>query len=93
MTTRLSTTKPTIIPIATAPPVSNPPSLDVAFAVTLLSVVDFAVGFCVGKEGTGEEVLLDELLGGAGGDVGEGEEDEGTEGGGDDNVVAGGGGD
>lgn len=57
---------------------------DVAFAVTLASVVDFAVGFCVGIAGEVEGVGVDELLrGGAGGETAGGEEDEGTEGGGD----------
>lgn len=65
---------------------------DVAFAVTLASVVDFAVGFCVGitgeVEGVGVDEFpggagVDELRGGAGGETAGGEEDEGTEGGGD----------
>lgn len=92
MTTRLSTTSPTITPIATAPPVFSPPP-DEPLAVTLLSVVDFGVGFCDGIAGKGaEEAGVVELLGGAGGDVGgDVEVDEGTEGGGGDtNVLSGG---
>lgn len=54
-----------------------------AFAVTLASVVDFAVGFCAGIAGKVEGVGVDELPGGAGGETAGGEEDEGTEGGGD----------
>lgn len=51
-----------------------------AFAVTLASVVDFAVGFCAGIAGKVEGVGVDEL---PGGETAGGEEDEGTEGGGD----------
>lgn len=57
-------------------------SVDVEFADIFVPLVDLAVGFCVGREGNGDEVGLpaaDELLGG-GGD-GRGEEGEGTEGG------------
>lgn len=49
----------------------------------MASVVDFAVGFCVGTVGKTEGVGVDELLGGAGGETAGGEDDEGTEGGGD----------
>lgn len=58
-------------------------SVVVEFADIFVPLVDLAVGFCVGREGNGDEVGLpaaDELPGGEGGD-GRGEEDEGTEGG------------
>lgn len=89
---RLSTTNPTAIPIATAPPVFNPPEpLDEEFAVIFVLVVDLAVGFCVGMVGKGEGMGFEELPGGAGGDErGGGKEDEGSEGGGDGNVDPGG---
>ena len=101
ITRRLSTTNPTTMPTATAPPAPKPflPE-DVAFADALVLLVDFAVGFSVGIEGKGDELELlfvDGVLGIAGGEIVGGEEVEGTEGGGDDNVgvegevVAGGG--
>lgn len=80
--TKLSTTNPTTIPIATAPPVLIPLAVGVAFVFESV-----AIGFSIGKEGKGEMVgvsVADELIGG------EGEDDEGTEGGGDSNVDLGG---
>lgn len=71
ITRKLSTTRPTTMPMATIVPEETLPLLvDVEFAV--LFVVDFAVGFSVGKDGKGEELgvpLSDELLGGAGGEI------------------------
>lgn len=82
------------MPIATAPPVPKTPAfLGDAFADTVVPLVDFAVGFSVGTDGSGGVLGLprvDELLGGAGGETAGGEEVEGTEGGGGDNVDAGG---
>lgn len=76
------------MPMVTIVPALMPPlSADVEFAVVF--VVDLAVGFSDGMEGKGEEVgvpVSDELLGGAGGEIEGGEEDEGTEGGGGDMV-------
>ncbi|GFZ18972.1 leucine-rich repeat (LRR) family protein [Actinidia rufa] len=68
-----------------------PPSFDVLFAFE----PDVAVGFSVGRDGNDEiggVPLTDELRGGAGGEVGVGEDDEGTEGGGGEDVEPGGGG-
>jgi hypothetical protein len=84
------------MPIATAPPVFEPPGpLDEVFAETLVSLVALAVGFSVGIEGMGEVGLpvADELTGGAGGDIDGGvDEVDGTDGGGEGNVGIGGGG-
>lgn len=84
ITRRLSTTNPTTIPIATAPPVPKPlPLLDEVFAATSPSPVGFAVGFSVGMAGNGELLGLPGvdgmLLGGAGGETAGGEEGEGVE--------------
>ena len=90
ITRRLSTTNPTTIPIATAPPAPKPflPD-DVAFADASVPLVDFAVGFSVGIDGKGDELglpVVDGVLGVSGGESIGSEEVEGTEGGGDDNV-------
>lgn len=86
ITRRLSTTSPTTTPTATALPVF----VDNLFVDAVELLVNLAVGFSVGIEGKGGEVglpLVDELLGGAGGEIAGGEEVEGTEGGGDDGNV------
>ena len=87
------------MPIATAPPVFEPPGpLDEVFAEALVSLVALAVGFSVGIEGMGEVGLpvADELTGGAGGDIDGGVDEvdgtDGTDGGGEGNVGIGGGG-
>lgn len=80
----LRTTKPTTKPIATAPPVFNPPEREGELFVPLLpvpSIVGLAVGFSVGIEGSdtvGLPVTVS-LVGGRGKEAG-GEEPEGTEG-------------
>jgi len=82
------------MPIATDPPVLNPPECEgegFEFILSVPSLVGLAVGFSVGRAGNGTlgppaAVLL---VGGSGKGTG-GEEPEGTEGGVDGNVEGGG---